>query len=124
LIKAGSCIPWVAAFTKWCLNIEPSIFLENGIKIVDQPQSPVVITASKDGFQVTIHYAVGGPKELAMSVTGIQGPICGMANLKNYGKYLLMECNLDFGDGEGAIKEALPHAISQVIEFIRFSTYK
>ena len=38
-LKATACAPWVIAFTKWCLGIFPTIQLEDGTIILEQPPS-------------------------------------------------------------------------------------
>lgn len=54
-LKANTGITFLAAFTKWCLGVPPSVSLEDGTSILHQPQSRV-------GIIVSLYVDLGTPK--------------------------------------------------------------
>ncbi|KAK8109181.1 hypothetical protein PG984_014982 [Apiospora sp. TS-2023a] len=124
----SACTAWMAAFTHWCLDENPSISLEDGRQILDNPNSAVEITIlaglKEDGttFEVILHHKVDGPRQLVSCL--IQGPWTGMANINRYGEYLLQRYEFDDGLPARVVNEILPITLSQVTEALEFSQYK
>jgi hypothetical protein len=48
VIKTTACSPWVIAFTRWCLNLPPSIYFEDGTVLLEQSASRVTVITNKD----------------------------------------------------------------------------
>jgi len=92
-IKATSCTPWVVAFTKWCLGAPPSIFLDDGTSILQQPGTKVELLASLGsencpGIEVSIHRALGAPSDLVAARSGVSS-WTGMVSIETYGQWML-----------------------------------
>lgn len=89
-IRAGSCTPWVMAFTRWCLGIPPSLSLEDGTILLDQSDSRVsVLTNMENGantFDVTLHKAIDSPGELLQSEMS-RNRFTGMVSIKRLGQW-------------------------------------
>lgn len=91
-------LPWLSAFTEWCLGLPPSIIRHDGIIIQDYPDSPVSVSAvealgHQQPFEITLHYVdnMPGPRQLVMADQNIElggAVLGGMASLPEYGRYL------------------------------------
>ncbi|RWA07339.1 hypothetical protein EKO27_g7756 [Xylaria grammica] len=46
IVEAGACAAWVAAFSKWSLELPPSIYFADGTAIISQPGSLFTIIVS------------------------------------------------------------------------------
>ncbi|KAF2838713.1 hypothetical protein M501DRAFT_1004522 [Patellaria atrata CBS 101060] len=56
-IRTSEGIAWIAAFTKWCLGIAPSIYLPNGTALLPQKESTVLITIRDElDFELLVHH--------------------------------------------------------------------
>ena len=84
VITAGSCCPWIIAFTKWCLETPPNVLLVDRTRLLDQPESRVTVVVSlsnvpsqslfenvnqgpqRDGddIQIEIYHELDGPKDI------------------------------------------------------------
>ncbi|KAI1080370.1 hypothetical protein F5B20DRAFT_110226 [Whalleya microplaca] len=126
-IQSTACVPWLAAFTTWCIGIPPSIYLENGTSIIENSNSSVDIIAlsgpefDKDSLKVTIYHTIDRLVELAEPADSWHWR--GMASFEAYGKWLLKTCGFDTGDALQALNEALPFALSECLKKLRFSRY-
>jgi hypothetical protein len=126
-LKTAACTPWVVAFTKWCLGIPPSIYLEDGTPLLEQPAARVTVIASKNtedcpGIEITIHRGVETPAVLIASSLG-SNPFSGMISVKCYGQWLRQEYDFGAGSGYEAIAQALPYALKQVVTLLQLSQY-
>lgn len=127
-IRTSCCTPWAAAFTEWCLGVAPSVFMDDGRPIVQNPDSPVVITTMRElseylvGFEVAVHHGVKGPRDLAVDC-GSQGEWGGVASMASYGKWLFHNYELDTEENKRAVKEILPAALHLVMESMHLSRY-
>ena len=124
-IKVTSCAPWVIAFTKWCLGLPPSIYLEDGTSILEQPSTKVDViidTKTDTGLHVFIHRDVGPPFDLVDTpLDDVSSKyFTGMANVEDYGRWSLSELGLDAGSAKEALLQALPLAIKQILQILRF----
>jgi hypothetical protein len=127
-LKTAACTPWVVAFTKWCLGIPPSIYLEDGTPLLEQPAARVTVIASKNtedcpGIEIMIHQGVETPADLIVSSLG-SNSFLGMLSIKCYGQWLRQEYDLGAGSGCEAIAQALPYALKQVVTLLQLSQYK
>ncbi|KAN0113138.1 hypothetical protein V8E51_006089 [Hyaloscypha variabilis] len=127
-IKATICTPWVVAFTKWCLGAPPSIFLDDGTIILEQPGTKVEVLASLDsencpGIEVSIYRALGAPSDLVASLSG-GGSWTGMVSIETYGQWMLHKFEFTEGSANQALMQALPYAIKKIIESLRLSKYR
>ncbi|KAL6408928.1 uncharacterized protein AUP68_07876 [Ilyonectria robusta] len=105
--------PWVVAFTKWCLGAFPSVFLEDGTPVLDQPGSSVTIVANTlstvhDKFVITIHHSIGNPEELIAQAS--TKPWTGMVTIEKYGQWMLQECSLSREKDLHVLQVILPYA--------------
>jgi hypothetical protein len=127
-IKATICVPWVVAFTKWCLGAPPSIFLDDGTVILQQPGTKVEVLASLDsencpGIKVSIYRALGAPSDLVGGLSG-GGSWTGMVSIETYGQWMLHKFEFTEGSANQALIQALPYAIKKIVESLRLSKYR
>jgi hypothetical protein len=127
-IKATRCTPWVVAFTKWCLGAPPSIFLDDGTIILQQPGTQVEVIASLDdencpGIEVSIYRALEAPSDLVSALSGSES-WSGMVSIETYGQWMLHKFELTGGSANQAFMQALPYALKKVVESLRFSKYR
>ncbi|KAL1988136.1 hypothetical protein VTN96DRAFT_666 [Rasamsonia emersonii] len=118
IIKTTTCAPWVVAFTKWCLNLPPSIYFTDGTALLEQPTSRVTVVIDKDvryswGIEITVRKEVGVPDLIQAG----QSPetYSGMVSIETYGHWLVRECELSTRIGLSAFEVALSFALKQVI---------
>ncbi|KAI9797340.1 MAG: hypothetical protein M1833_005519 [Piccolia ochrophora] len=125
-IKARSCIPWVAAFTQWCLGASPTIRCDKcSSNMPGRPDSRVSIFCSHDpddlsrsNLRVTVYRNVGSPIDLLILVdTQIESP--GMISLQCYGHWIFHNRAVGAPTLHRAFQEALPYALDQVSRLMR-----
>ena len=99
-IKSQGCIPWLAAFSKWCSGIPPSIYLHDGTAILREPSSRVDLVANyydhdMPGLkcEVITHDTVDELSHLAVPEFGRLWS--GMVSIPEYGQQLLQDLDLD-----------------------------
>ncbi|KAI9885737.1 MAG: hypothetical protein M1823_002458 [Watsoniomyces obsoletus] len=140
VLHAVSCVPWLTAFTKWCLGIEPNIKCSEGRFLLEQPSSPVTVhyhgrvldqDEAGDGDELYCEEAVtvetlSTTQRLpnlfrARNSTSDdfdlhdEGFIRGMITISNHGQERLREIRDRWGDlGRRALLEVLPYAIRQI----------
>jgi len=71
-VTVTSCAPWVIAFTRWCLGIPPSVYLDDGTPVIEQPNSKATVIIrtpanEKDGILVV---SIGNPENLLAGDSG------------------------------------------------------
>ena len=121
-IKVTSCASWIVAFTKWCLGLPPSIYLDDGTSVLEQPNTKVDViidTKTGTGLHVSIHRAIGEPFDLVEDLSSKEWT--GMVNAEEYSRWNLSELGFDTEIAKEALLEALPFAIKQIIQTLRFS---
>jgi hypothetical protein len=129
-IKSTICTPWVVAFTKWCLGAPPSIFLDDGTIILQQPGTKVEVLASLEfphcpGIEVSIYRALGTPSNLVARLSeGEAEPWTGMISIETYGKWMLHKFEFTEGSANQAVIQALPYATRKIVESLRLSKYR
>ncbi|KAF7505508.1 hypothetical protein GJ744_000755 [Endocarpon pusillum] len=127
-IRCFHSSPWVIAFTKWCLGITPSIFLENGGTLLEQPESNVIVIISCENlddislFEVSIQHKIAGPAELLVSEQHLPDPWHGLLSISSYADWMFHTLDLD-DEAMRALRQALPYAITEASKTLRFSTY-
>jgi hypothetical protein len=126
-LKTTACTPWVIAFTSWCLGIFPTIQLDDGTTILEQPTSCVTVIASKDsehcpGLEITIHRDLRSPADLVTAKWHSE-PWTGMVSLAQYWQWLRQEYNFGPDLASRCLEEALPYALDQVLGLLRTSSY-
>ncbi|OBT65410.1 hypothetical protein VE03_06101 [Pseudogymnoascus sp. 23342-1-I1] len=127
-VRVKFCAPWVIAFTTWCLGMPPSVYLEDGTIIIEQPKAEVVIIICTDTTQaeddkmsvVTIHHSIGNPEKLIAIES--HKPWAGMVTIEYYGQWILQEYNLDQEDARRALEQCLPYAAKEFLEQCRFTS--
>jgi hypothetical protein len=127
-IKVTHCAPWVVAFTKWCLGAPPSIYLDDGTVVLEQSYVNVTVLASIDsancaGLEVLVYGELGGPSDLVAAPLGNR-PWTGMVSIEIYGQWILQDHGFAAGPAHEALIQALPFAIQQTVESLRFSKYR
>ncbi|RSL77079.1 hypothetical protein CEP51_009385 [Fusarium floridanum] len=116
IIEVSDCAPWVAAFTKWCLGFPPSIIDKDGVPILEQPGSEVLMIIHPElpkSFKVTVHSSIGAPSELVSAKFDTQLAL-GMVGIETYGQLLMGYYEFDRGTAARAVRQALPYALRQV----------
>ena len=124
-MRTTSCSPWVAAFIQWCIGVAPSVYMENGRSIIEQPTSRITLIASTDhetcpGLEISIQDSLGSPAEL-ISANETQQRGSRMITIERYGQWLLQEAELESGNSQRATIQALPYCLKQVLRFLRVS---
>jgi hypothetical protein len=130
-IKANKCVPWVIAFTKWCLGIPPSVFTEDGKAILEQPDTRVVVVAMANKrfgsghFEIIIQHRLPNLPDLLDKLDAPGGSgWTGMISIQAYGKWLLRRTNPNSKSiASRALKQALPYAAKQVVDLLQFHSY-
>jgi hypothetical protein len=117
-VKTQHCVPCIVAFTKWCLGIPPSVFLENGTPVLEQLGSRVTVIACPDKsktetFEIGIQHTISRLDELLVSDGGQKW--AGMASIDKYWQWRLRQLNLDSGFVLSVLEQVLPYAITQVV---------
>lgn len=90
---AVECVPWVIAFTEWCLGVPPSVFGRDKTPLLEPEGSNVdLFTGSADDLRVIVtleHDLPLGPEEL-IAAEDCPKPWLGMVTVSNYG-YLMRQ---------------------------------
>ncbi|KAH8684077.1 hypothetical protein BGZ61DRAFT_534752 [Ilyonectria robusta] len=118
-IQVTSSAPWVVAFTKWCLGALPSVFLEDGTPVLDQPGSSVTIVADTlspihDKFVITIHHSIGNPEELIAQASTKSWT--GMVTIERCGQWMLQEYSLSREKDLHVLQVILPYAAKACLD--------
>ncbi|RBR19330.1 hypothetical protein FVER53590_08400 [Fusarium verticillioides] len=127
-VHLTSSSPWVIAFTRWCLGAPPSVYLQDGTPIIEQPDLSVDIiintghTEDDQNFVVTIYHDIGDPENLIATNSG--KPWAGMTTIENYGQWMLKEYNLDQVQAFRALQQCLPYAAKEYLNQCRFTASK
>ncbi|RTE70879.1 hypothetical protein BHE90_014718 [Fusarium euwallaceae] len=122
IIEVSDCAPWVAAFTKWCLGFPPSIIDKDGVPILEQAGSEVLMIIRPElpeSFKVTVHSSIGAPSELVSAKFDPQ-PGHGMFGIETYGQLLMSYYEFDRGAAVRAVQQALPYALRQAHQKVMF----
>jgi hypothetical protein len=121
-LKATACAPWVIAFTRWFIGYPPSVVLDDGTVVIQQPSSRILLIANKDegnhGLEVIVHRSIDTLAELV--TVGLRpSHWTGMVSMESYGQWFRHEYGLQSGGGLKAMAQALPYALKQVITHFR-----
>lgn len=119
-IETTRCGPWLIAFAKWCLGVPPSVCLEDGTPIIEQPQSLVRIYIMKEAgrgatrcFTVRTHRSLGGLNELVSPEAG--DPCMGMVSIDVFGRRLLDSVDNGSEVYRQALVAAVPYAVCHAL---------
>ena len=116
-------VPWLVAFTKWCIGIPPIVLLECGTSVLDQPDSSVIVVAlprRKSGeIEVRIQHTIPSLEQLLVSQNSSHF-MNGMVTIPSYGQWMLEQFDFYAGVNSRVLDQALPHALKQVISLLRF----
>ncbi|RSM07034.1 hypothetical protein CEP52_005409 [Fusarium oligoseptatum] len=115
IIEVSDWAPWTAAFTKWCLGFPPSIIDKDGVPILEQAGSEVLMIIRPElprNFKVTVHSSIGAPSELVSAKFDPQVGL-GMVRIGTYGQLLMSYYEFDRGTAVRAVQQALPYALRQ-----------
>jgi hypothetical protein len=117
-IRTANCVSWTVAFTKWCLGIPPSVYLDNGVPVFEQPESKVAIIVCSDSgdvssFEVTIHHDTPSLSELLVSEDGTKWN--GMVSISHFGQYMLQDQGPQESFAFRTMVQALSYVLRQVI---------
>ena len=125
--KADGSIPWLAAFTKWCLGIPPSILLEDGTSILSQPKSHVkiIVGQAKDvrtsKLEISIYRKISGPAELIVSDIVSSAWVGMMVKMESFGQLRLLQHKKLDESSTRLMTQVLPYALKQVVALSRLS---
>lgn len=115
-IKIGAGAAWVLAFAQWCLDIPPSLFIDDN-SIVDPPGSLVKISIpaslSNNSIEVTIHHNLKSLTHLLTPATRYF--TYGMVSLGSYSTWLLHDFGFGGKTGRRLLNQALQYAIPQIL---------
>lgn len=125
--RADGSIPWLAAFTKWCLGIPPSIFLEDGTSILSQPKSQVTIIVRQANdvqtskLKISIYRKINGPAELIVSDIVSSAWTRMMVKMETFGQLHLLKNQMLDESSTRLMTQVLPYALKQVVALSRLS---
>lgn len=117
---------WLIAFTKWCLALPPSVYLDDGTPLLVQPGHKIAIFINtgddciSPSTSITIHHTIKGPEKL-LGYTDARWN--GMVPIETFGQLFLAEHGLISGIGLDALVRSLPRAIACVLLFANFSEH-
>lgn len=123
VVTAGPCLPWLIAFTKWCLGAPPEIQSGDGKTLLGQSDSRVTLIYSNDmlerfSLNVRIHYNLGRVSDLYTAQAGMYLQTSGMFTVAAYGMQSIRRAHLSSGLGHRALFQALPYALSTTLSSV------
>lgn len=96
-IRLWNSFSWVIAFTKWLLGMPPHVIDEDGLLLIDQPESKVSIVLKnlvwEIAMEVEIVRSIGRPSEL-LEASRDSSSWSGLVSLESYGQCQLTCCGL------------------------------
>ncbi|GAW18323.1 hypothetical protein ANO14919_077980 [Xylariales sp. No.14919] len=119
IVEAGACAAWVAAFSKWSLELPPSIYFADGTAIISQPGSLFTIIVSypypypgeENGMvkkiKVTKRFKLDSIQDLVVECSTWSNTNC-FVSLRTFGN-IIQEA---LGNQKDAVFAALPLAIT------------
>lgn len=115
-IKARAGAAWILAFTQWCLDIPPSLFIDDK-KILDPPGSLIKIviptSSSEKSMEVIVHHEVKSLSALFKPAN--QYSSHGMINIETYQKWVLSELKFGSLSGQRLLNQVFEYAIPQIL---------
>lgn len=118
VIRTAMAVPWLAAFTKWCLGVPPSITFADGTVLLENVNSRVhlVVQVQRTMGDVEVKLYSSHDCLSTLFVSGGKNvdEYFGMVKLPTYGKLLLRQHKLDDDIASQAIVQALSYALRQV----------
>ena len=118
-IRLYNYIPWVVAFTAWCLGIAPNIRNGQGNLVFEQPESKVTVwcnTKADVAEDIKIIHSIDKPSILWSnpfhSFTDRQA-WGGMTSIKLYGSQRLSSSGVTAGLANRALFQALSHSVGR-----------
>ncbi|KFY91246.1 hypothetical protein V500_04775 [Pseudogymnoascus sp. VKM F-4518 (FW-2643)] len=116
-IKVSKAAPWILAFSQWCLEIPPSLYVDGIAAAVRQePQSQVKVIVTNNSskpLEVIIHHQLE-------DITQLLGPpsqhfSSGMVTIDSYYPWLFQQLGFEGDAMFRLLRQALEHAIPQVL---------
>jgi len=122
-IRAGTASIWIIAFTVWCVGRAPRVILKNGTIICDDPleEPKIELWAFMDDEQVEIRTSTHlyEPQQLwKASIPNDFYAWAGMVSIEQYGKREIQDCELESGQGNRALTQAIVHSTTEVLSRI------
>lgn len=115
-IKTETGVAWVLAFAQWCLEIPPSLFVDNEA-ILDPPGSLIKIeiptSRSEKSMEVIVHHQLQSLSTLFKPAD--QYSSNGMVTVETYQKWILSELKLDSPSGQRLLNQVLEYTIPQIL---------
>lgn len=129
-VRSSTAVPWVIAFTKWCLGAPPRVSFDGqrseDILPSESPVTLLIPGSARDvgpetGLHVAIHYDIDRPTELVAQST--ESHWRGMVSIRSYGELLLQKLGFESDLQHHVLHEALGCAIPQCLELLNFSCF-
>lgn len=124
-IRASLSMPWVMAFTRWCLGIPPRTILDDGTVLLDQPNARVTLVGrmatEKPNLEITIHKGIASLDELLELQEGT-GWIVGLVTVETLGHSFCQNLGGKEALEYRALAQALPYALNQTLTLLRVRT--
>lgn len=120
-IKVSEAAPWILAFTEWCLEVPPSLYVNGRAGAVrEQPQSRVkviIVNDSSKPLELVIHHQLE-------DITQLLGPksqhvTSGMVTVESYYPWLFQQLGFEGDAMFRLLRQALEHAIPQVLSTMK-----
>lgn len=129
---ALQCVPWVIAFTEWCLGVAPTVFSRDKIPLLEPQGSNVdLFTGSADDPRVVVtleHDLPDGPEEL-IATEDHPKPCIGMVTVSSYGHLLRQKWGIDedsqqqgMGPAFRAFVSCVAYAAGRFLKQCRFTS--
>ncbi|KAK4212284.1 hypothetical protein QBC37DRAFT_441498 [Rhypophila decipiens] len=128
------CLPWVVAFTEWCLGVPPAVFSRDETPLLQPPGSNVdIFTGSADDRRLIVtleHDLPIGPEEL-IAAEDHPNPCSGMVTVSTYGHLLRQKWRIDetsqeqgMGPAFRAFVSCVEYAAGRFLSECRFTSHQ
>lgn len=119
-IRAYNGVPWITAFTTWCLGTEPTLLLEEGTVLIDRDsvsKVKIVLVSKSDAIEsVKVLHNIEAPTVLWSAQPNHTKDQAwgGMVSIESYGGQHVIARGADSKEAQAALHQALNYSIYNV----------
>lgn len=121
-LRTAYCVPWIMAFTRWCLGIPPSIISVEGKALLDQPASRIILFIDRGvglhALEISVQRSIDSPADL-LKLQTFTSDLPSMITVECFGQKMCHDTGGKGSTKNGAMCEALPYALKQSCELLR-----
>ena len=121
-ITSTLTVAWATAFIKWSLGMPPSIRLQDGTPILEQPGANIILIIARSftaGMKVEISRDIETPAEMIETVPARQGEWAGMVSIRTFAQQRLRQLEMHTGLAKQALIEGLPYGVNQAVRLLQ-----